>query len=39
MTVMIAAGIGATIIAMCSAAFALIAMGIDIIKNWREAND
>lgn len=36
MNVMIAMGIGATIIAMCSAAFALIAMGIDIIKNWRK---
>ena len=36
MNIMIAAGIGATIIAMGSAAFALIAMGIDIIKNWRE---
>jgi hypothetical protein len=33
---MIAKGIGATIIAMYSAAFALIAIGIDIIKNWRE---
>jgi hypothetical protein len=33
---MIAVGIGTTIIAMCSASFALIAMGIDIIKNWRE---
>ena len=36
MTIMIAAGLGATIIAMCSASFTLIAMGIDIIKNWRE---
>lgn len=37
MNVMIAVGAGATIIAMCSAAFALIAMGIDIIKNWRKS--
>lgn len=37
MNIMIAAGIGATIIAMCSATFALIAMGIDIIKNWRKS--
>ena len=36
MNIMIAVGIGATIIAMCSAAFALIAMGIDIVKNWRK---
>lgn len=37
MNIMIAAGIGATIIATCSAAFALIAMGIDIIKDWRKS--
>lgn len=37
MNIMITMGIGATVIAMCSAAFALIAMGIDIIKNWRES--
>ena len=36
MNVMIAIGAGATIIAMCSATFALIAMGIDIIKSWRK---
>lgn len=36
MNIMIAVGIGATIIAMCSAAFALMAMGIDIIKSWRQ---
>lgn len=36
MTIIIAAGIGATIIAMCSAAFTLIAMGVDIIKDWRK---
>ena len=34
MNIMIAVGIGTSIIAMCSAAFALIVMGIDIIKNW-----
>lgn len=37
MNVIITVGVGATIIAMCSAAFALIAMGIDIIKNWRKS--
>lgn len=39
MNVTIAVGIGATIIVMYSAAFALIAMGIDIIKNWRKKNE
>lgn len=36
MNIMITVGIGTAIIAMCSATFALIAMGIDIIKNWGE---
>jgi hypothetical protein len=35
--VIITVGAGATIIAMCSAAFALATMGIDIIKNWRKS--
>lgn len=36
MNIIIWAGVIASLIAMCSASFALIAMGIDIIKNWRE---
>jgi len=33
---MIWVGVIASTIAICSASFALIAMGIDIIKNWEE---
>lgn len=37
MNIMIWVGVIASIIAMCSASFALIAMGTDIIKNWRKS--
>lgn len=37
MNVIITVGAGATIIAMCSATFALITIGIDIVKNWRKS--
>lgn len=36
MNIIIWAGVTTSIIAMCCASFALIAMGIDIIKSWRD---
>lgn len=36
MNIIIWAGVIASTIAICSASFALLVMGIDIIKSWRE---
>lgn len=36
MNIIIWVGVIASLIAICSASFALIAMGVDIVKNWEE---